>query len=166
MVTWPFSSTKRVAETVDQFGGLCLRCHPQSSIRQTTGGAWKSLDRVHNTVKGWGGSGANANNAVHSYTCSKCHAPHNSALNRLMVTNCLDYNHRGQRVSGGTASQATVTDKEGRGNGRFPAGGGGRGTEGSYAYFFGSTAGGRACHDNTNATAWPSNQLWNTKTVW
>ena len=172
---WNFSSTKRVTETVDQFGGLCLKCHPKSSIAPGTNSSWKSMDRIHNTVKGWGTMGGNNNNAVHSYTCSKCHAPHNSGLQRLLVTNCLNYTHRGQVVSGGP-TPPTNSGKGGgdggdggdggSGSGRFPAGGGGSGGSNKGPWFFGSSSGGRACHDNTNSSGYPSNQLWNTKSPW
>jgi hypothetical protein len=55
------------------------------------------MERIHGAVKGWG------NNSEHANPCSKCHQPHNSALPRLMQTNCLDYQHRGNRLSGGQA---------------------------------------------------------------
>jgi predicted CxxxxCH...CXXCH cytochrome family protein len=88
-----------MAEDATQFGGLCLRCHPKESltdgIDKNTG--FKSLDRIHETVKGWG------NNAEHNYSCSKCHQPHSSGLGRLMRTNCLDFKHRGEVASGGSA---------------------------------------------------------------
>lgn len=171
--TWNWSSTTKVSQTVEQFGGLCTKCHPKTSINPSTSATWKSTSRIHNTVKGWGGSGANANNAVHSYTCSKCHAPHNSALNRLMVTNCLDFKHRGQVASGGpTPPNQSGSGEEGRGNGRFPAGGGGIAYKNDGRstlqgpFFFGTTSGGRACHDNTNSNSYPSNQLWNNVTIW
>jgi hypothetical protein len=164
--TWNFNAAQRITETTDQFAGLCLRCHPKTSINKTTGGSWRSLDRVHNTVKSWGGAGTNANNAVHSYPCAKCHTPHNSPLNRLLAVNCLDVKHRGGKASGGIAVNAFVRGEEGSGVGKFPAGGGGRGEERSYAYFFGTTSGTRACHDNTNTDSWPNNQLWNTKSMW
>jgi hypothetical protein len=188
--SWNFNSTKRVTETVDQFGGLCVKCHPKTFINPTAGGAWKSVDRIHNTVKGWGGSGANANNAVHSYTCSKCHAPHSSCLPRLMVTNCLDPTHRQQIASGGLQPILnTESGRRGQGAGHFPGGGGGNGEEPNYPgpWFFGSTGGSsggsrdhdyghgdggspstytRACHDNTNSDSYPANQRWNIKTPW
>jgi hypothetical protein len=157
---WNWSSTTRVTQTVNDFAGLCLNCHPKSSIGPGTSSTWKSVDRIHNTVKGWGTFGANANNKIHSFTCSKCHTPHNSPLNRLMVTNCLDYKHRGRVASGG--NPAHHSDSGGRrgngGQGSFPAGGQGNGT----TYYFGSLA----CHDNTNSSGWPSNELWNIKTPW
>ena len=189
--TWNFTSTKRVTETVDQFGGLCLKCHPKSSIAPTTGtqsspAPWRSVDRIHNSVQGWGTYGANAGNAVHSYTCSKCHTPHNSCLNRLLITNCLDFSHRGQVASGGVQPiKNTERGEEGSGAGNFPGGGGGGGSSPKYPgpWFWGSASGShgggdggyrtsssttttRACHDNTNTDAYPSNERWNVKSPW
>ena len=147
--------------------------------------AWQGYDRIHNTVKGWGGQGANASNAIHAYSCSKCHTPHNSCLPRLMITNCLDYKHRGRVASGGTVRTGANTytgqgsGDKGRGQGRYPAGGGGFGDKplgwnsNGAAYFFGiaGTSSGsypafRSCHDTPNGGTWPDNQQWNTKTPW
>jgi predicted CxxxxCH...CXXCH cytochrome family protein len=130
-----FGSTTRT-ETDAQFAGLCVRCHPKASL--TAGPdkskAWKSRDRIHQSVKGWGV------NDMHSYTCSKCHQPHVSALPRLMVTDCLATKHRGRGPSGGAA-----------------------GTYGGYGSFpKGVNNAGQSCHPDG---AWPNNQ-WNTKTVW
>ena len=81
-----------------KFAGLCMRCHYKQNLTNGTDHTWKSQDRVHESVKGW----KTANTTImHNFTCSKCHAPHNSGLNRLMVTSCLNYNHQGQRASGG-----------------------------------------------------------------
>ncbi|WP_237754192.1 CxxxxCH/CxxCH domain-containing protein [Geobacter sp. OR-1] len=100
--TTPYNTFNRIAESDKQFAGLCTRCHQQNKLTNTANPNpdWKSRERVHKTVKGWG-----ANNE-HSFTCSKCHQPHSSALPRLMVTNCLDYQHRGRVASGGKASAA------------------------------------------------------------
>ena len=46
-------------------------------------------------VHGWGA------NREHAFPCSKCHQTHNSGLPRLMQTNCLDYQHRGNRTADG-----------------------------------------------------------------
>jgi hypothetical protein len=171
---WNWSSTTKVTQTVDQFAGLCLKCHPKTSIDPGTSNTWRSMDRIHNTVKGWGGYGANSGNKIHAYTCSKCHAPHNSALNRLLVTNCLDYTHRGQVANGGYPASSSGNNDRGRGQGSFPAGGGGDGdSEGSRGW--GGSSGGssgqigfgdRSCHDNTNSDGWPQNQRWNTVSPW
>ncbi len=176
--TWNFTSTKRVTQTPDQFAGLCLRCHPKSSIAPTTGtqsnpAAWKSVDRIHNSVATWGTYGANAGNAVHSYTCSKCHSPHNACLNRLLITNCLNWQHRTQVASGGvTPVKNTERGRRGEGAGNFPGGGGGQGDEPRYPgpYFFGSARSPytRACHDNANTTGdtYPNIERWNSKSPW
>jgi hypothetical protein len=94
-----FGPTDRIKETADKFAGLCLSCHPKDTLTDgiNNNGAWKSKDRVHESVRGWG------DNEMHSYSCSKCHVPHSSPLPRLMQTNCLDTNHRGQVQSGGAA---------------------------------------------------------------
>ena len=185
-----FTSTKRtvvswgnpnpITQTTTQFAGLCLQCHLQTNIHPNTTGAWKSYARVHNTVEGWGGQGANAANAMHSYVCSKCHTTHNTCLPRLAITNCLDWKHRGMRVSGGTAGTHVGSGNSGVGQGRFPGGGGGNGRQpalgqGFTKYLFG-TAGANsstrpnipACHDRTTAggTTWPGAELWNSKTPW
>ncbi|MEW6427536.1 MAG: CxxxxCH/CxxCH domain-containing protein [Thermodesulfobacteriota bacterium] len=91
--------TDRISEDPAVFAGLCLTCHPKEKLTNETQNEspWKSRDRVHEAVKGWG------DNQMHSYSCSKCHRPHSSALPRLMRTNCLNTDHRGQVISGGAA---------------------------------------------------------------
>ncbi len=86
-----------MGEEVETSSGLCLRCHPKESLTDgiDKNTAFKSVDRIHETVKGWG------NNAEHNFSCSKCHQPHSSGLGRLMRTNCLDFNHRDKVESGG-----------------------------------------------------------------
>jgi len=203
--SWPFYPlVTHATETDAQFAGLCLQCHKNdasaASIHTTTAGGWKTRDRIHNTVTGWAatsGTSSNVNNQVHSYTCSKCHSPHNSSQNRLMVTNCMNFTHRG-RVAGGatwpagptnmTASGVQVNGTSGRGNGRFPGGGGGYASSSSGknwsvtkggAWFLGiagtSGSGGnfpppRLCHDNASGAsgfgAWPTIELWNSRTTW
>lgn len=131
-----FGGSTRIAESDTQFAGLCMSCHSKASL---TAGAdkskvWKSRDRIHQSVKGWGV------NDQHSYTCSKCHQPHVSALPRLMGTDCLAAKHRGRVPSDGAA-----------------------GYNGSYGSFpKGRTYQGQNCHPDGT---WPNN-LWNTKTVW
>ena len=85
----------RITENDSKFGGLCLRCHTKGNLTDGTNKntAWKSLDRVHESVKGWGA------NTQHSFACSKCHTPHVTSLPRLMRTNCLDYKHMGQTAA-------------------------------------------------------------------
>ncbi|WP_238482220.1 cytochrome c3 family protein [Geobacter sp. AOG1] len=147
-------TTNRVTETDTQFGGLCLDCHSKTLLAPKAGqnvapDAWKSRSRIHGTVKGWAttstAADGNANNKVHSYTCSKCHAPHNYRLPRLMAVNCLNFEHRGQKGTTGIIGVTTVagvasstgyanptddgfhevtTGQCGKGRGRFPVGGG------------------------------------------
>jgi len=105
-----------------------------------------------------------------------------------MITNCLDFSHRGQKASGGLKPiKNTLSGRRGQGAGQFPGGGGGNGESPDYPgpWFFGSTGGSggsgrdygsneggspstytRACHDNTNSDAYPENQRWNLKTPW
>jgi hypothetical protein len=158
-----------ITQTDDQFAGLCLNCHPKSSLTDgANGGAWKSVDRIHESVKGWGA------NLRHNYTCSKCHTPHNgSALPRLMVTNCLNRRHKGRTgnnaapVLSGSGScddgscygEATTLGfgwweerfAFGNGGGQFPGSWGGE-FPGSYSV---------SCHENRAA-----DQSWNNVTDW
>ncbi len=101
---WNYTSTASVSQSVNEFGGLCMTCHPKSSLSPDTTSQWRSVDRIHNAVKGWDNDG----NTKHRYTCSKCHTPHNTALGRLLITNCLDSAHRGRVASGGRAVAPTV----------------------------------------------------------
>ncbi|MDD1751271.1 MAG: IPT/TIG domain-containing protein, partial [Methanothrix sp.] len=164
---WNWGNSSRVSENVNQFGGLCLQCHQQSVLNPNAGKSsydWQTMNRVHNTVQGWGGQGTNANNAIHSYTCSKCHTAHNSRLPRLMVTNCLDYSHRNGITAGGQVAQVSASGVgqkgSGWGHGQFP--GGGSGTDYSSGFGYAATT----CHTATNSNSWPDNQQWNTKTNW
>lgn len=136
-----FGANGRIAEDDSKFAGLCLRCHPKSNLTAGPDKSkpWKSVDRIHQTVKGWGV------NDKHSFSCSKCHVPHVSNLPRLMQTNCLDVKHRGQVASGGQPGQG-AGGRSGPGA-SFPQGIG-------YKYV--------NCHPDG---AWPSN-YWNTVTPW
>jgi len=183
IVKWNFSASNKISETVNEFAGLCLRCHAQAQIDPDGANTWKTYDRVHDTVKGWAQTtGGNANNTIHAYPCSKCHSPHNSSLPRLMVTNCLQDEHRGRVASGGTGGTgAGLSSGDGGGRGRFPAGGGGYAVESRAnawnqnsggAYFFGNvgTSGQfqpayRTCHDSQPGNDW-TNQRWNNVTPW
>ena len=138
-----FGGTTKISEDDTKFAGLCMRCHSKSSLTAGPDKSkpWKGIDRIHQSVKGWGV------NDMHAYTCSKCHLPHVSKLPRLMQTNCLDVNHRGQVTSGGVAGSGAGRN----GNGSFPRGGSAMG--GQYQV---------NCHPDG---AWPNN-LWNTKTTW
>jgi predicted CxxxxCH...CXXCH cytochrome family protein len=154
-----FGAGSFVAEGDALFGGLCLVCHPKETLvdgapRNT---AWKGLDRAHEAVKGWGA------NLEHQFTCSKCHQAHVSALPRLMRTNCLDYNHRGRKASGG---QAWMADRE-------SSAAHGYGNHMGYpnADLLGNRNTAEAantCHFNApgNSGTWPSRNLWNVVTPW
>ncbi|GFE58101.1 hypothetical protein AOG1_19810 [Geobacter sp. AOG1] len=103
-----------IGETESQAEGLCLGCHPKESLTAaaspTTPNPWKSKNRIHETVKDWKTSSATVK---HSYSCSKCHSPHDSSvLPRLMVTNCLDGQHKGRSAW----SNAKIADS---GNGGY-----------------------------------------------
>jgi predicted CxxxxCH...CXXCH cytochrome family protein len=137
----------RITEDVSQFAGLCLRCHYQKNLTNGTDHTWKSRNRVHEAVKGW----KTADTTIqHSYTCSKCHTPHTSGLPRLMITNCLDYKHRGGVTSGGQAGHNSNL-LSGSGlylyNGSFPKGPAQTNVN---------------CHPNAT---WPDNS-WNNVTPW
>jgi len=91
-------------------------------------------------------------------SCSKCHQPHNSGLPRLMQTNCLNFNHRGNRVSGGQAMEINI-----------PQGGEFRGyPEGNVMGNSASSPATTSCHAGAgnNTGTWPTNNLWNTVTPW
>ena len=92
-----FGGSTRISEKDDQFAGLCLRCHKKDYLTDGSNKnqSWKSIDRIHESVKGWGA------NTEHSYTCSKCHQPHNSGLPRLMQTNCFELGPSGLRENSG-----------------------------------------------------------------
>jgi hypothetical protein len=161
----------RIVETEDQFAGLCLRCHPKKSLLGNYTGAvnsptnaskapWASTARVHASVKDWG---KNKTGGEHANPCSKCHQPHNSALPRLMQTNCLNANHRGNRTSGGQAWKATSQEWSANSEGEYrgyPAGnllGNSPATEATIT-----------CHSSAtgNSGTWPGKNLWNGVTPW
>jgi len=154
-----FGGSTRISENDSQFAGLCLRCHPKNTLTDGTNKnqPWKSLDRIHESVKGWG------ENTQHSYPCSKCHQAHNSGLPRLMTTNCLDSNHRGRVVSGGSVADAYGSYWSGPrryyysskySSGSFPKGYSGNGSNANYR---------SNCHPTQEG--WPNN-YWNVKTPW
>lgn len=155
-----------ITQTADQFAGLCLKCHAKATLTNGTNHTWKSKDRIHESVKGW----KSANTTIkHNYSCSKCHSPHNANLPRLMVSNCLDANHRG-RVANTTnpVISGSYSQEDGRGAGHIPGiydgGEGGRGAWSGWSGWSGSPSSGTGatvCHDNYDAR-----QLWNTKTPW
>ena len=162
-----YESSSGISENTGTFGNLCLGCHKKEYIDADADSSWKGMDRIHETVKGWG-----ANNK-HSFPCSKCHTPHNSRLPRLMVTNCLDYKHRGRVTAKGWPGSFNCSGSDircggfvvwGAGSGRFPAGGEG-GKEGTtilHEYYFGANK----CHEDPNPVEWPERERWNAVTVW
>ncbi|HZV82827.1 MAG TPA: CxxxxCH/CxxCH domain-containing protein, partial [Geobacteraceae bacterium] len=156
-----FGGSTRISEQADTFAGLCTNCHQQGALTDGTNKNqnWKTVDRIHESVKGWGA------NTEHSYSCSKCHQPHNSGLPRLMQTNCLDAKHRGNRSSGGapwsadsqSGNFAHVKGNEHRG---YPE----ASTYGNSASYEATTS----CHGSAplNSGSWPDKNLWNGVTPW
>jgi hypothetical protein len=151
-------SFDRITEDDQKFAGLCLNCHPKEnltdgSIKNTD---FRTKDRIHESVQGWG------ENTEHSWPCSKCHQPHVSGLPRLMQTNCLDYNHRGFRESGGIAASTHMYGGQGHGQYRgYPI-----------ANVMGNSSSYRAqnmCHKQASpnpVTSWPNTNYWNNVTPW
>jgi predicted CxxxxCH...CXXCH cytochrome family protein len=159
-------------ETVQQFAGLCLKCHPQSTLSPDTNTTWASSDRIHDTVQGWGSS-------RHSYSCSKCHTPHANRLPRLLVTNCLDGNHSGQVVSGGATSgsdwgEAAPSDDcyeydecGGSGSGNWNQGGFGDGDGWDEPYHsYTNTSPVAGCHENPDTPRLDDKRSWNNVSPW
>jgi hypothetical protein len=141
--------TGTITEDESKFAGLCLRCHTQQNLKGGTATGWKGLDRVHKSVKGWGGTG-------HAYTCSKCHVPHVTGLPRLLITDCLDVQHRGRVASGGYAGYASGYGSSGSGAGKFPVGGG--------KGYSSTTL--PSCHSTSNGNTNGYDNKWNSKTPW
>ena len=147
----------RITEDDDKFAGLCLRCHPKENLTDelVKNTDFRTKDRIHESVKGWG------ENTEHSYSCSKCHQPHVSGLPRLMQTNCLDYNHRGYRESGGVAWSTHKMAGQSKGHYRgYPI-----------ANVMGNSSSYRAqnmCHTQAtpNPAVWPDSNRWNNVTPW
>jgi hypothetical protein len=161
----------KIAESDEQFAGLCLRCHPKKSLLGSYTGAvntatnasnapWKSTARVHAAVKDWG---KNKLSGEHANPCSKCHQPHSSGLPRLMQTSCLDFNHRNGEASGGQAWRSTDQTPAGPAHSHYrgyPA-----------ANLLGNTPALEAtltCHSGAanNTGTWPDKNLWNRVTIW
>jgi hypothetical protein len=130
--------TPDITHDESRFAGLCLRCHPKDQLVTDSAG-WKSMQRVHRTVKGWG------SNVKHSFSCSKCHNAHDSGLGRLMRTNCMDYRHRGEVPSGAYAGKSGYN-----GSWKYPNV---KNTETN-------------CHADISGSIWPGNQRWNNVTPW
>jgi len=162
-----FGQGGKVAESDQQFAGLCVKCHRKGSLTDgtTKNQPFKSVDRIHESVKGWGG------NTEHSFTCSKCHQPHNSGLPRLMLTNCLDVKHRGNRVSGGTAWRTMLQNGNAQSDGGeyrgFPiANLLGNGIEPLTSCHAGAPLNPGNDPQKTPDQNWPNNNLWNGVTPW
>ena len=164
-----------MTQTVEQSSGLCLGCHPKSSLTAAATPAspnpWLSKNRVHEAVKGWKSSDSTVQ---HTYSCSKCHSAHtNSFLPRLMVTNCLDSRHKG-RTGYNTAPvvSGSSSGDGGSGSGRVPGSYSGDGWEGFGDGLPGLWAPGDvgvACHESSTANGYGAdgtNQQWNTVTPW
>ncbi len=155
-------ANNRMAESIEQFAGLCVTCHKQEVLTDgiNKNQSWKSTDRLHESVKGWGA------NTEHSYSCSKCHQPHNSGLPRLMVTNCLDASHRGKKAAGGVPWAADRQDGNAHWQGPqhrgYPVGN-------IYNNAAGDGEALTACHlrrSNLPANPWPNENQWNNVTQW
>lgn len=148
----------RVGEEAEDFAGLCLRCHPKSSLtsevsaQATENVPWKTKGRIHRSVKGWGWNDGD-DPREHSYTCSKCHSAHVSGLPRLMKTNCLNFAHRGGVETGGVSPISSTF-------GGFP-----------YGWWTPGIIENRSglCHAAGTANGsggFPNNQGWNNVTPW
>ncbi|SNB47457.1 CxxxxCH/CxxCH domain-containing protein [Geobacter sp. DSM 9736] len=155
-----FDGTNRITEGDDKFAGLCLRCHLKADLNGTND-AWKSSDRIHKSVKGWG------TNKEHTFSCSKCHQPHQSGLPRLMQTNCLDYKHRGNRMSGGNPWAAdrqvpgSAHDRGGEHRGYPTVAAGLEATTACHVSRFN-----RTYSPSSPPAEWPNENYWNVKTPW
>jgi len=156
-----FGGATRISEPADSFAGLCTNCHQKAALTDGTNKNqnFKTVDRIHESVKGWG------TNTEHSYSCSKCHQPHNSGLPRLMQTNCLDSKHRGNRVSGGVPWSADnqvsyFAHQRGGEHRGFPN----ANSYGNSASYEAATS----CHGSAplNSGSWPDKNLWNSVTPW
>jgi hypothetical protein len=158
-----FDSYGRINEPAEEFAGLCLGCHPknslttEASVTLTENVPWKSVERIHRSVKGWGVPDGE-DEREHTFTCSKCHSAHISGLPRLMRTNCLNYSHRNQVLTGGAPGQSNNY------YGQFPFGWYNHGD-----LEISATDGESRCHGATSANGsagWPANQSWNDVTPW
>ena len=142
--------------------GLCLGCHSKASLTSGSSHAWKSKDRIHEAVRGW-----KSTNGVnqHSYTCSKCHSAHTSSvLPRLMVTNCLDSNHKGRAALRiGPMTSDWGSGDYGSGSGRIPGIYGGSGDDCAGYRACGSSFSVN-CHEGNTGSG--TNQSWNSVTPW
>ncbi|MDH3392577.1 MAG: CxxxxCH/CxxCH domain-containing protein, partial [Desulfobulbaceae bacterium] len=149
-----------IAQADSQFAGLCLTCHPKENLTDGVTHAWKSKDRIHESVKGWEYPLGSA--TKHKFSCSKCHAPHSTGQPRLMVTNCMDWTHKGRTANSTGATASGTYEMCGWGDGRIP---------GNYNYdacdSWGQGSYTAACHEAQNAHAvGDTDQSWNMLTPW
>ncbi len=164
-----------MSQSVNQSAGLCLGCHPQSTLTAAASSSnpnpWKSKNRIHESVKGWKTSDSTVE---HNYSCSKCHAAHTSSvLPRLMVTDCLDSTHKGRvGYNPSPVIAASSGGDGGSGSGRIPGSYSGGGWDDYPMGLPGLSAPGNVsvtCHDSANANGYGTdgtNQSWNTVTPW
>ncbi len=159
------SSWDTIDEDETKFAGLCLLCHPQDVLADEVGvpipdvddsAPFRSVNRIHTTVKGWGDGNE------HTFSCSKCHQPHSSGLGKLMVTNCLQYEHRGRdNLNPGKPYEGQWNDSNFRWwYGNYPEGWPNRSSKGVRT---------SACHGAAGANGsggWPDNWRWNDVTPW
>lgn len=146
-----------ITETDSQFAGLCLGCHPKERLTDGVTHTWKGKNRIHEAVKGWKTADATIK---HSYSCSKCHAPHNSNLPRLMISNCLNPVHKGRVAYNPAPRLGDSYSEAGWGWGSFP----GKWENNIYDYPPAGVSSGSnnfTCHENNAA-----DQSWNLVTQW
>ncbi len=151
----------RISEDDEIFAGLCLKCHPKENLTDeyVKNTDFRTTDRIHESVQGWG------ENTEHAWPCAKCHQAHNSGLPRLMQTNCLDYEHRGQRPSGGVPWSSFQQEPEFAYDEAYTFRG----------YPIGNVMGNspnykaqESCHSQAapNPAVWPKSNRWNNVTPW
>ena len=155
------ASVAGVTEPAAESSGLCLTCHPRTSLTASASpNPWLSRNRIHESVIGW----KTSNGIVkHSYTCSKCHTVHSaSVLPRLMVTNCLDKSHKGRvKKNVSPVVSGSSTGYDGSGSGRIPGSYSGSGYSGGPGDFT------VTCHESPTANGGDgTDQRWNIKTPW
>lgn len=161
-------SSNTSGATVEQFAGLCLKCHPQSTLDSDDNATWATSDRIHDAVQGWGST-------KHSFTCSKCHTPHANRLPRLLVTNCLNSAHAGQVSSGGRNYDSHSISysftrqyykSSGSGSGSWSTGGSGSGG-GNHkrSESHGASNDTGSCHTSRESKSWNNVSPWGTPYV-
>jgi hypothetical protein len=162
----------RLTQDDSQFAGLCMRCHTKGYVLGNYTGAvggnsgpnkaaWKSVPRIHASVKGWG------TNSMHAYSCSKCHAPHVSYLPRLMITNCLDWKRGQASVGAPIAASGVYSESNCVGQGSYGSNDcGPGGNSGAFPNGNGQPANSsNSCHPDDKSVNWQNN-YWNSVTPW